>query len=1184
MQHDKDSKETVRLGLMPPLSGLVELYGQEICWAARIAVDEINERGGVLGKKLELIIEDDGSMPEPAVKAAEKLVFEHQCVAMIGNLLSNARIDVAARVAGPNHIPYLNFSFYEGSISNRYFFSFSALPNQQIDKMIPYMAEHFGPKMYFAGNNYEWPRGSIDAAKRSLLDCGGEVVGEEYFDIGCDDLQSVLDKVKKSGADVFVPYAAGMDQINLLNLFTEMGLKNQMAVVMGHYDEAMVSLLKPEVRSGLYSSNTYFMTIDNEKNHQYLKRLAEIPEVVGIWPNGNGTLTNFSEGTYVCVHAFARAAEMAGSLDAEDLVNALEHVSVDAPQGKVEMDPETHHATVNAWLSRCNQAGIFEIIKSFGQIKPVIPERYLLQNRISHEASADLPMQVQGADWQLVTVIPYQVEQPVEENASALVANDRDARQSLNHELIRQLSNDTGVLAELARSGMSGEFELSLDMTQQGKEIFRLTPLYNEQGCSHFAISRIGISNDKYQIPSSSKSNSGVMPADHHTVAMMITDTEGVISYVNGKLLDLWGIRSADMLISHHVSEFFCMPDEYKVDKLFIDAVASTDCLYAAKQQNGGIFKIDISVDPIIGSSENQIGFVLSCYEPGVDSEDDMYVGMTRQILGSADVAIISINEDGHIIQVNNTACELFGYDNEEFKGMSVHQLLPPHMREQHKVQIKEFFQGHDVMRSMGSRAEIAGYKRDGTFFPAEASITKIRSGEKWIMVATLRDITERKNIEAELIRDATHDPLTKLPNRMLIHDRVSSALSRSQRTGKSVALMFVDVDEFKLINDNYGHDIGDQLLVAISNELVNIVRPGDTVARFGGDEFVVMCDQITDWNIVTKLAERIVDRLKHPLEIAGHEFFATVSIGVAIGHGQTHKAEEILRNADAAMYKAKERGRDGWMIFSDEIGENSRMQLKIATGLRTAEKNNEFYTVLQPIVNSVTGEIVGAETLLRWRYGNEEISPAVFIPIAEMTGSILSIGEWVFRQACITQADWASSFRGRSMPYLSVNLSARQLNEPGLVDVFTNIIHETGADPEQIVLEITETTLMKDVDYTINVLNELGRLGLHVAVDDFGTGYSSLSHLKRLPVNTLKVDRIFVDGIEKSEDTHSITLAIVTMAHSLGLRVTAEGVETKEQLDCLKSMNCDTIQGYYFYKPMPIDDFNRIFLQQSVA
>lgn len=370
-------EETVRLGLMPPLSGVVEIYGTEITRAAQIACKEVNDQGGVLGRPLELIIEDDGSLPESAVKAAKKLVEEYHCHAIIGNLLSNSRIAVAYRVAEPLKIPYLNFSFSEGSIFSRYFFHFAALPNQQIDRMIPYMKEKFGSKMFFAGNNYEWPRGSIDAAKKALVLAGGTVVGEEYCAIGgtSKQLENLLDKLEASGADVFVPYFAGSDQLNLLNLFFQKGLKEKIAVVMGHYDEMMASLLAPDVRSGLYSSNTYFMTVDTKENQNYLRQLAELSGVSGLWPNGNGILTNFGEGTYLCVKAFAAAANKAGSLNPEALVQALETIQLSGPQGKVEMR-SSHRAKVNTFLSQCQSDGTFKIIERFGAIDPVIPERY----------------------------------------------------------------------------------------------------------------------------------------------------------------------------------------------------------------------------------------------------------------------------------------------------------------------------------------------------------------------------------------------------------------------------------------------------------------------------------------------------------------------------------------------------------------------------------------------------------------------------------------------------------------------------------------------------------------------------------------------------------------------------------------------------------------------------------------
>ena len=380
------ARGSIKLGLLTPLTGLVEIYGDEIVHAARIACHEINESGGVLGRSLELVVEDDGSLPESAVKAAEKLVDHHRCTAIIGNLLSNSRIAVAYRVAEPRMIPYLNFSFYEGSIHSRYFFHFAALPNQQIDQMIPYMQKTHGPRMFFAGNSYEWPRGSIYAAKLALEKGGGQIVGEEYLPIGVNstDIESLLDKIETTKPDVFVPYFAGADQINLLTRFTERGLKNNIAVVMGHYDEMMASQLSPEIREGFYSSNTYFMSVKSPENQNVLARLAKQPGVNGIWPAGNGIMTNFGEGTYACVKAFANASNKAGSLETEALIDALKDIKVLSPQGIVEMSPEHHHAKVNTYLSRCGADGMFEIIKKFGAIDPVIPERYDHQKIKNH--------------------------------------------------------------------------------------------------------------------------------------------------------------------------------------------------------------------------------------------------------------------------------------------------------------------------------------------------------------------------------------------------------------------------------------------------------------------------------------------------------------------------------------------------------------------------------------------------------------------------------------------------------------------------------------------------------------------------------------------------------------------------------------------------------------------------------
>ncbi len=958
--------DPIRLGLMPPLTGLVSIYGSEIVRAAHIACDEINERGGVLGRPLELLVEDDGSLPPTALPAALRLVDEHRCVAIIGNLLSSSRIAIATQVAEPKRIPYLNFSFYEGSISSRYFFHFAALPNQQIDKMIPFMARRHGLKMFFAGNNYEWPRGSIDAAKRALRSLGGDVVGEEYLPIGTDPAQidDLLGKVARSGADVFVPYFAGSDQICLLTRFTELGLKSRMAVVMGHYDEMMASCLPPAVREGFYSSNTYFMSLDTPANHRVLQRLANAPGVDGIWPHGNGILTNFGEGAYLCVHAFANAAEAAGTTEAEALAEALTRVHVTGPQGFVEMDPAARHASVNTYLSRCEADGTFPIIECFGRIPPRIPERY----RPSQPPS------------------PLRESQPTPEAAARLAAE--------------------------------------------------------------------------------------------------------------------------------------------------------------------------------VGAAQRKLG-------------------TAYQILSIADMAILATDAQGIITESNRSACQIFGYTESELTGMSIHLLLPPQFRQRHAALLHAFVNGGESERRMAERNEVMGYRRDGSLFPLEASIAKFRNGDDWLLVVTMRDITKRKKAERELTRQATHDALTGLPNRALIRERLTKALHRSRRSGISLALLFVDLDGFKLINDSQGHEAGDSLLRIVANRLIEQVRPGDTVARLAGDEFVILCEQVEQPEAMSILAERINDSLREPIEFGAMPLFVTASIGIAIGSGSTHSAEDLLRYADTAMYAVKEKGRDGWAFFSESLQEQAKRRLTITTGLRTAVERKELSARYQAIVTAENGRIVGAELLLRWTPPDGELSPAVFIPIAELTGAIVPIGEWVFREGCRAEAEWRQRW-GDTAPYVSINVSARQLSEENLVDSFAATLRETGADPARILLEITETALMADVESNLRILRRLAEIGLRVAVDDFGTGYSSLAQLTRLPVNVLKIDRAFVDGLDKSEDSRTIIRAVIGLGRALGLTLVAEGVENGAQQRELCAYGCDLIQGYYFHRPLPEADFTALFERQQ--
>lgn len=545
-----------------------------------------------------------------------------------------------------------------------------------------------------------------------------------------------------------------------------------------------------------------------------------------------------------------------------------------------------------------------------------------------------------------------------------------------------------------------------------------------------------------------------------------------------------------------------------------------------------------------------------------------------HQILSLTDMAVLATDEDGVIHEANANAGSLFGYTPQEMRGMPVHVLVPPHLRQLHADMIHRFVQNDETERPMSQRGEITGYRKDGSFFPLEASIGKFRHGDRWILVATMRDISEQKRKQIDLLWQATHDELTGLPNRNLIHDRLNHALQRSRRQGLSLALLFVDLDGFKLINDTYGHKTGDQLLKIIGNQLIDMVRPGDTIARLSSDEFVILCEQLEQPTAISALAERINYTLRQPIELNGQQLYLSASIGIAVGHGSTHSADDLLRAADTAMNEVKEQGRDNWHFFSASLEEKVRKKLSISNGLRLAIEREELSVRFQPIVDTHGTRIVGAEMLLRWHPEEGPISPALFIPIAEISGSIIPIGGWVLAQACQAEAEWRNRWGEQAPAYISVNVSARQLNEKNLLAEIKAMIKSYACDPSRILLEITETALMADIDTNLRMLRNLADLGFRVAIDDFGTGYSSLAQLTKLPVNVLKIDKAFIDGIEHQPESRAVVKAIIALGRAVGLKLIAEGVENPAQLLELRNFGCDLVQGYLFYRPLEKNQF----------
>ncbi|MDB4894670.1 MAG: hypothetical protein JWN15_932 [Firmicutes bacterium] len=441
------------------------------------------------------------------------------------------------------------------------------------------------------------------------------------------------------------------------------------------------------------------------------------------------------------------------------------------------------------------------------------------------------------------------------------------------------------------------------------------------------------------------------------------------------------------------------------------------------------------------------------------------------------------------------------------------------------------------------------------------------------------RDISDRKSIAEQMAHQAFHDPLTSLPNRALFMDRLAHALVRPQRHTGIVAVMFLDLDRFKVINDSLGHQVGDQLLVAAGQRLQACLRRDDTVARLGGDEFAILLAEIEDFTDATSLADRISERLRAPFVCDGRELFVTASIGIAVGKPGHDQPDEILRDADLAMYQAKHKGKAQYQVFHPSMNTPTRERIELEIELRRAVECGDFQVYYQPQVQLTTGKIVELEALIRWPHPRLGwVAAADFIPLAEETGLIVPIGQWIMEEACRQVHDWQADSSPSEPPLrVSVNLSARQFQHPRLVDEIARSLRRSGLDPTSLKLEITETVMMQDSDSTLLKLQQLKSIGIQLAVDDFGTGYSSLAYLKRFPVDTVKIDGSFVAGLGRSSEDTAIVHAVITVAQALDLTVTAEGVETESQVAQLLALGCDQAQGYYFARPLDADAMGRL-------
>ena len=671
--------------------------------------------------------------------------------------------------------------------------------------------------------------------------------------------------------------------------------------------------------------------------------------------------------------------------------------------------------------------------------------------------------------------------------------------------------------------------------------------------------------------------------------AMVVVNQGGEIVLLNVQAEKQFGYRR-DELVGQKVKNI--IPEGF-AERLIADGTRSaaealaqqigTGIELNGRRKDGSEFPIEIMLSPLESAEGILVTAAIRDISVRKAAEEHLaqMEGRYRGLLEAAPDAMVVVDQSGEIVLLNVQAEKHFGYRRDELIGQKVKNIIPKGFAE--RLISDALRSAEDALaQQIGTGIELNGRRKDGSEFPIEIMLSPLEGAEGVLVTAAIRDITTRRKAEALMIHSSEHDFLTGLPNRTLLSDRVNQAIRMAIRHKRKVAVLFLDLDGFKHINDSLGHPTGDKLLQSVGNRLVDCVRGSDTVSRQGGDEFVVLLSEEEDSEDASITAKRMLRAVAEAHFIDQHDLHITCSVGVSLYPDDGLNAETLIKNADTAMYQAKENGRQTYQYFKPAMNVRAVERQSLEESLRRALERQEFVVHYQPKINLETGRISGAEALLRWTHPTRgPVPPGQFIPVAEDCGLILPIGTWVLRQACQQAQAWVDA--GLPLGTMAVNISAMQLrNESFLEGVFA-ILQDTRLDPRLLELELTESVLMKHAESTASILTALRERGVQVAVDDFGTGYSSLSYLRKFPIDALKIDQSFVGQITTVPDETIIVKAVIGLGRSLKLRVVAEGVETQEQLAFLQAHQCDEAQGYYFSRPVLPQQFAKL-LKNGIA
>ena len=656
--------------------------------------------------------------------------------------------------------------------------------------------------------------------------------------------------------------------------------------------------------------------------------------------------------------------------------------------------------------------------------------------------------------------------------------------------------------------------------------------------------------------------------------SVVITDTSGIIEYVNPKFEETTGY-SAEEAIGNNPRMLKSGDKSLEEYRALWDAITSGKVWrgqFQNRRKDGRIYWESASISPVRGPDGTITHFIAVKEDITAQKRVEDQLRMNATVFDTTNEGIMVTDADNRIISVNPSFTQITGYQPEDVIGRSPTILSSGRHDSDYYQQM-----WHDLYENGYWNGEVWNRRKDGTVYPEWLSLVLIRNeeGEVTEHIGVFSDITLRKESEEQIRQQANFDALTGLPNRSLLMDRLERALISARRENWLVALLFVDLDRFKVVNDTMGHVVGDELLQQVSDRLEAGLREADTVARFGGDEFVIILEDIKHADDSAEVAGKLIEQLSLPFMLEDKETFVGASIGITLYPTDAEDVDSLLRNADMAMYRAKEAGRNNYQFFTLALNEQVHQRMELERDLRFALELNELHLCYQPIVNVGEGKVAFAEALLRWTHpvqGN--IPPERFIPLAEDSALIGDIGLWVLRTACIQVAEWK---RQGLLDGVSVNVSSRQV-ELGLgAEDVQEILEETGLPPQALKLEITESMVLENASSTLEWINQVRELGVAVTIDDFGVGYSSLSYLKQFRMDALKIDRSFVSDLSESQGGRSLVRAIVAMADSMGMDVIAEGVETQEQLAVLQDLSCDLMQGFLFGKPADSEQLPKV-------